>query len=113
MDKELFEILLIPFGILGICVMGLVVSTVISRKKKKLRSVRAEVLSKRIGRSRPTRRADAAVSGSCRHEYYVTFLIEGKKKKELQVKGETYSLISEGDKGSLTFEDYNFVSFTK
>ncbi len=113
MDKELLEILAIPLAVLGVCVLYLLASMIVSRKRKRLRTLQAEVLTKKIKRVYINKLAKVGVSGGSWFEYYAVFQLESGKKKELQLPQEIYDSIEEGDKGQLSFKDYNFVSFDK
>ena len=111
MNDMLFVAL--PVILVVICVIYIIASSVIGRKRKKLRTVQAQVLSKRIKRTDMCRAAKVGVSGVDLFEYYVVFKFEKGKTKELQLPHEVYGSIEEGDKGQLSFKDYIFVSFDK
>ncbi len=45
--------------------------------------------------------------------YYLTFEVESGDRIELQVEGETYGLLVEGDVGRLTFKGTEFIDFVR
>ena len=44
-------------------------------------------------------------------DYYVTFEVPSGDRMELEMSGEQYGLIAEGDQGQLTFQGTRFISF--
>ena len=45
--------------------------------------------------------------------YYVTFQVESGDRMELQLMGDEYGMIAEGDNGILTFQGTRFLSFDR
>ena len=45
--------------------------------------------------------------------YFVTFGVESGDRMELQLRGDEYGLLIEGDRGKLTFQGTRFVSFER
>ena len=111
MDDILFVAL--PVILIVICVVYFVVSGILSMKRKKLRTVQAQVLTKKIKRPYVPSLANAGVSGVNWYEFYAVFQTEKGEKLELQLPKEVYENIEEGDKGQLSFKDYHFISFDK
>ncbi len=60
---------------------------------------------------------DAGVSGlghySSSTDYHATFGIEGGTRTELRVPGAEYALLTQGDKGQLTFQGSRYLGFTR
>ncbi|WP_025707846.1 DUF2500 domain-containing protein [Paenibacillus graminis] len=46
-------------------------------------------------------------------DYFVTFEFEDFNRKELQVSGQTYGMIAEGDRGELRFQGTRFKAFNR
>ena len=46
-------------------------------------------------------------------DYYVTFEVPSGDRMELEMSGEQYGLIAEGDQGQLTFQGTRFISFER
>ena len=46
-------------------------------------------------------------------DYYVTFEVPSGDRMELEMEGEQYGLIAEGDEGQLTFQGTRFISFER
>ncbi len=111
MDDLLFVAL--PVILIAICVIYFIVSGILSLKRKKLRTVQAKVISKKIKRAYVHSLANAGVSGSDWYEFYAVFQTEKGEKLELQLPREVYESINDGDKGQLSFKDCLFVSFDK
>lgn len=97
----------------GAFLILIITQAVASFKRKKLRTVQAEVLTKKIKRAYINKLAKVGVSSGSWFEYYAVFGLENGKKKELQLPQDIYDSIEEGDKGQLSFKDYMFISFEK
>ena len=48
-----------------------------------------------------------------RTSYYVTFQVESGDRMELQLEGEQYGLLAEGDRGQLTFQGTRYLGFER
>lgn len=48
-----------------------------------------------------------------RTSYYVTFQVDSGDRMEMQVTGEEYGLLVEGDRGQLTFQGTRFLTFER
>lgn len=48
-----------------------------------------------------------------RTDYYVTFEVESGDRLELELEGQEYGLLVEGDKGKLTFQGTRFLGFER
>lgn len=72
-------------------------------------TVEAQVVTKRtsVGYTRH--------SGHSRHytDYYVTFQVESGDRMELEVSGDEYGLLAEGDQGKLTFQGSRYQGFQR
>ena len=113
MNKELLELLAFPLAVLAIFVIGFIVLSVNSRRKKRLCTVQATVQTKKIKRAFTNKLTKAGVSTGNWFEYYAVFSLENGKSKELQLPQEIYDSINDGDKGQLSFKGYYFISFDK
>ena len=62
----------------------------------------------------PAKRADTSRrKHSYRTRYYVTFQFESGDRLELELQGNEYGLIVEGDRGNLTFQGSRFLGFER
>lgn len=74
-------------------------------------TVNAEVISKRTqvkGRNNSNNNMN-----STRTYYYVTFEVESGDRMELQVNGQEFGMLAEGDVGSLTFQGTRYQGFER
>lgn len=69
-------------------------------------TVPAEVVGKRDHRSNHR-------NGGHSTSYYVTFQVESGDRMELQVMGQEYGLLCEGDRGRLTFQGTRYLGFER
>lgn len=106
----------IAFAVIFVLVIGVFVVTLIKgvgrwhRNNQSPRlTVEAQVIAKREDVSR--RRHD----GHYHHytDYFVTFQVKSGDRMELQMEGEQYGLIVEGDRGQLTFQGTRFIQFER
>ena len=51
--------------------------------------------------------------GSSSITYYITFQFDNSERLELRVSGENYGVITEGDRGVLSFQGTRFISFER
>lgn len=73
-------------------------------------TVDAAVVSKRMNVSR--HHSDDRMNASST-SYYVTFEVESGSRMELNLKGEDYGLLAEGDRGRLTFQGTRYKGFER
>ncbi len=99
------------FALIGIVILFVLIFT--SGTRKKVRTVQAEVLTKKVKRAYVHKLAKVGVSGVDWYEYYAVFKPEKGKSVELQMPKEIYDSIDEGDMGQLTFDRDRFISFDK
>lgn len=57
--------------------------------------------------------ANGAGHTSASTSYYVTFQVESGDRMELSVKGSEYGMLSEGDKGLLSFQGTRYLGFER
>lgn len=113
---ELFQIL---FAIMFVLVAGFIIVTAVrnlSQWHKNNNSPRltvpATVVSKRIDVTHHHNGND----GGHYHTsmaYYATFQVESGDRMELQLAGNEYGLLAEGDKGKLSFQGTRFLGFER
>lgn len=113
-----FSIFPLLFGVMFLFVFGIVAYTfvrIFKQERKNDRSPRltvdAKVVSKRTNYHRS--------SGTNHHvghghtTYYVTFEVESGDRMELNMSGQEYGLIVEGDFGELTFQGTRYLGFQR
>ena len=104
-------------GILA-AVLGVFISALV-RKGKNDRSPRltvwARVVSRRTDISHSHNHQGASYGGAYHtySTYCATFEVESGDRLELQLPGEEYGLLAEGDEGQLTFQGTRFLSFAR
>jgi len=111
----IFQVIFILMFLLVIGTFVFLGVTVFRRWRKNENSPRltvpATVLSKR------THYTSGSHSGRMHHSgstwYYVTFQLESGDRMELQVYGEQFGLLIEGDRGNLTFQGTRYLSFDR
>ena len=113
---------LVPFAIiLGIIVVMIVkgIATWNKNNHSPRLTVDAVVVAKREHVSRHHDPVGGDITGmhgyhtSSSTWYYATFEFEGGDRLELQIDGEEYGMLAEGDKGKLTFQGTRFVDFER
>lgn len=102
------------FYIVFILVFGIIVFTIISAISRGIKNnnsprlnVNALVVTKRTGHSRNMN------NNMYFTRYYVTFEVESGDRMELQMTGEEYGLLAEGDRGVLTFQGTRYLGFER
>lgn len=98
------------FTIVSVIVIGVIAAAIIrmifhgvKNSASPILSVEALVVTKRT-----------SVWGDHAHtSYYVTFEVESGDRLELQLAGEEYGLLAEGDRGKLTFQGTRYCSFER
>ncbi len=113
----MFSLMSLLFPLMFLLVFGTIIVTLIrglkewNRNNKSPRlTVEAAVVAKRDHRAvrrsgdGPTRRVTT---------YYVTFQFESGDRMELQLPGQEYGLLVEGDKGKLSFQGTRFLGFER
>lgn len=75
-------------------------------------TVDASIVCKRSDYRR-TMNARKRVYRGSRTNYYVTFQVESGDRMELELQGHQYGLLTEGDKGKLTFQGKRFLNFER
>ena len=113
------------FQIMFFIVFGLAISTVLISLFKGVKewnknnhsprlTVPATVVTKRTD---VTRRRSGGTNGHHHYHtstnYYVTFEVESGDRMELQVQGNEYGLLIEGDRGELTFQGTRYLGFAR
>lgn len=73
--------------------------------------VEAQVVAKRADHRRTM--SNKRHSGRNYTNYYVTFQFETGDRLELELKGQEYGLLVEGDKGKLTFQGSRYLGFER
>ena len=114
----MFGVLDALFPIFFIIVFVLVIGTFIAvigksaaRGIKNNASPRLTVEARAVSRREDYRHHSGNMTGWT--DYYVTFEVESGDRMELQLDGEQYGLIVEGDQGRLTFQGTRFISFER
>lgn len=95
-------------------VFGMILYTIVSSIRKEHRnncsprlSVRAKVTAKREDYHRGSRES----MGHMR--YYATFEVESGDRMELEMQGDEYGMICEGDEGTLAFQGSRYLGFKR
>lgn len=111
------------FFIMFFFVFGLVLAIIITTLVKNLKqwnknnnsprlTVDATVVSKRIAVSHHHNAGELHYMNSATH-YYVTFQVASGDRMELNVVGNEYGMLVEGDYGMLTFQGTRYLSFQR
>ena len=116
-----FGLFQIGFTIVFLLVMGIFIVTIvqgISQWNKNNHSPRltvlATVVAKRINVSRHLHNgANGHPHSTTSTTYYVTFQVESGDRMELQVRGQEYGMLVEGDSGRLTFQGTRYLGFER
>ena len=109
------------FSLVFILIFGMIIFSIIkgisewsSNNKQPIIPVDSTVAAKRISVSHHNHNTgDNMMHTSTSTTYYVTFEFENGERLELKVSGKEYGLISEGDKGILSFQGTRFISFER
>ncbi len=109
------------FSLVFILIFGMIIFSIIkgisewsSNNKQPIIPVDSTVSAKRISVSHHNHNTgDNMMHTSTSTTYYVTFEFENGERLELKVSGKEYGLISEGDKGILSFQGTRFISFER
>ncbi|NBI29452.1 DUF2500 domain-containing protein [Chengkuizengella marina] len=116
----MFTIVPIFIGIIFIIVFGGIIFTIIkvasqwnNNNKQPVLTVNAKVVSKRDEVSSRRRHNDDHVSHRTSTTYYTTFEVESGDRMELQMSGEQFGILIEGDLGKLTFQGTRFKGFER
>ena len=75
-------------------------------------TVEAKIVEKRTDYRR-TRSGTNNMHSHSRTDYYVTFEVESGDRMELELQGQEYGLLVEGDKGKLTFQGTRYLGFER
>ncbi len=120
---ELFEkFFFIFFFFMFALILGMFVYTIVrvlAEKRKNDRSPRltvpATVAAKRtkVSTSHRHHGAHSGIHTSSSTWYYAAFEVESGDRMELRVPGAEYGLLSEGDRGKLTFQGTRYLSFER
>lgn len=105
---------LIPIIVTAIFVVVFVkiLSTHSKNKNSPKLTVDAEVVAKRERLSRNMHHSESHFD-TMSTWYYITFQVESGDRMELSVSEYDYGMIIEGDRGKLTFQGTNFISFER
>lgn len=76
-------------------------------------TVPAKVVAKRTNLSSHRHNHDSVHHTSHSTTYYVTFQVESGDRMELQLAGQEYGLLVEGDSGKLTFQGTRYLGFER
>ncbi|MDV3427169.1 MAG: DUF2500 domain-containing protein [Bacillota bacterium] len=76
-------------------------------------AVWAKVVSKRTDVTHYSNNNNNMSNYSSSTRYYVTFEVESKDRMELNVNGEEFGMLSEGDTGKLTFQGTRYKGFER
>lgn len=114
----LFPILFVLFFLAFFGMLIYMIAGGLSRWRRNERSpvltVEAQVVTRRTNVGS---RGVGEEAGSSYHhrytDYYVTFQVESGDRMELEVAGEEYGLLVEGDRGKLTFQGTRYLGFVR
>ena len=116
MDFDLFGIL---FAIMFVAVAAMIIATAVkslsqwhTNNNSPRLTVPATVVSKRTNVSRHHTGSTAGQYHTST-TYYATFQVESGDRMELQLAGNEYGLLVEGDKGKLSFQGTRFLGFER
>lgn len=107
------------FGIIFVIVIGIFIVTFVKgigrwnkNNESPILTVEAAVVSKRMDVSRH-HNSEMMSNSYSSTKYFVTFEVESGSRIELEVKGEDYGLLAEGDHGKLTFQGTRYKGFER
>ena len=118
----MFSIMGILFPIMFFLVFGIIAYTIVQgirqwdkNNKSPRLTVFATVVAKRTNVSHHHNHMgdNSAIHHSTSTTYYVTFQVDSGDRMELQVSGQEYGLIVEGDRGMLSFQGTRFLNFER
>lgn len=109
------------FSLIFILVIGMIIFSLVkgvsewsSNNKQPIIPVDSIVSSKRISVIHHNHNTgDNMMHSSTSTSYYVTFEFKNGERLELKLYGKEYGLISEGDRGILSFQGTRFISFER
>ena len=112
---KLFPVIFLAMFILVFCTSFVTVIRELRQWHKNNHSpkltVNAKIVAKRVNVIR-RRRAGSNLHGSYT-TYFVTFEVESGDRFELQVQGNEYGVLVEGDQGKLTFQGTRYLAFQR
>lgn len=115
------------FALTFLLILGIIVVSIIrgiaewnKNNQSPRLSVEAMVVTKRENVTTHTHNhaADAGYAGTGIHtshstDYYVTFQVESGDRMEMEVSGEEYGMLAEGDFGKLSFQGTRYLGFER
>ncbi|MBQ6999684.1 MAG: DUF2500 domain-containing protein [Oscillospiraceae bacterium] len=111
-----FSMFSVMFCIVWILMLIVIVSSLVSSFRqwnKDNHSPRLTVPVTVVGKREDYRRRRNGNHTSHRTYYYVTFQVESGDRMELQLQGNEYGLLVEGDRGNLTFQGSRYLGFAR
>jgi len=101
----------VVFFVIFALVICLFAASVVKSVKKDIRNDNAPRLTvhARVTGKRQETRGSRMVST----DYFATFEVESGDRMELEIEGEAFGLLAEGDEGTLTFQGTRYVSFER
>ena len=116
-----FDMFTIMFSIVFVIVIGMFVVTAIrgiGEWNKNNHSPRLTVIATAVAkRTNVSHHHHGGVNEHHHHHtstsYYVTFQVESGDRMELQVSGQEYGMVVEGDVGNLTFQGTRYLGFER
>ena len=112
MSRVMFT--LVPLAML--LIIGLGIFRSLKEWRRNENSPRLTVEAKIVGKRNEFRRTMSNKSSVYRHSrtnYYVTFEVASGDRMELELQGNEYGLLVEGDKGKLTFQGTRYLGFER
>ena len=118
MFPELFEVMFSLTFLIVICMFVVILVQNISQWHQNNNSPRltvaATIVSKRTNVSvHHHNNGNGAMSRHTTTTYYVTFEVQSGDRMELQMRGNEYGLLVEGDRGNLTFQGTRYLGFER
>lgn len=114
-----FNLMSLMFPLMFLLVFGMIAFTIIQEirrwnknNKSPRLTVEAKIVEKRTDYRR-TRSGTNNMHSHSRTDYYVTFEVESGDRMELELQGQEYGLLVEGDKGKLTFQGTRYLGFER
>lgn len=117
----MFNIFPILFMLVFILIFGTIVATMIkniSKWKKNMNSPRITVPATVVSKRSDVQFYHHNTNNNMHHttrstNYFVTFQVESGDRMELNMDGNEYGLLIEGDHGNLTFQGTKYISFER
>lgn len=105
-----FDVFGVIFVLVFILVAGVIIHSLVKSARQGIRNSRSPQLT--VEAVVVAKRTEVW-GDHARTYYHVTFQVESGDRMEMQLEGEQYGLLAEGDQGRLTFQGTRYISFER